>query len=108
MKIDASKAELPELQQKYCDSLNTKLSGFTELGIDAENCWNHLQKAIHQSSIDTLGRRKCLDPDWYRESRDTIDSFFEKKHAAMLKMKSRFSRASLAASLLERWLKNSS
>jgi len=40
--------------------------------------------------------RSCLDPDWYRESCDTIKPVLEKKRAAMLKMKSRFSRASLA------------
>jgi len=37
-----------------------------------------------------------LDPDWYRESRDTIKPILKKKRAAMLKMKSRLSRDSLA------------
>ncbi|KAF6023501.1 hypothetical protein EB796_018198 [Bugula neritina] len=96
MKIDVSNAELPELRQKYCDALNTKLGRFAELDNDVESCWNHLQSVIHQSAIDTFGSRRPLDPDWYRELRDTIEPILEKKRAAMLKMKSRLSRASLA------------
>jgi len=95
MKIDVSKAELPEFRQKYYDALNTKLGRFAELNTDVESCWNYLQSVIHQSTIDTFGCRRRLDPNWYRELRDTIEPILEKKRAAMLKMKSRLSRASL-------------
>ncbi|KAF6040881.1 hypothetical protein EB796_000813 [Bugula neritina] len=43
-----------------------------------------------------LDIQRRLDPDRYRASCDTIQPILEKKRAAMLKMKSRLSRASLA------------
>jgi len=95
MKIDVSKAELPKLQQKRCYALNTKLGRFAKLDTYVGCCWNHLQSVIHQSAIDTFGRRRHLDPHWYRKSHDTIEPILEKR-ATMLKMKSRLSRGSLA------------
>jgi len=95
MKIDVSNAKLPELRQKYFDALDTKLGRFAELDNDVESCWNHLQSVIHQSAIDTFGSRRPLDPDWYKELHDTIEPILEKKRAALLKMKSRLSCASL-------------
>ena len=100
-KIDVSKAKLPELQEQYCVKLEEKL-GDMERAHDPETYWNTLKTTIHQTALDTFGLRKRQNPDWYRESQDILKPALEQKREALLKVKARPTRKTLAEYRLKR------
>jgi hypothetical protein len=93
-KIDISKTNLPELNGQYRTKLEEKLESI-ERAQDPATYWTALKTTIHQSALDTFGLRKRQDPDWYRESQDTMIPVLEQKRKALAKHKARPTRGTL-------------
>ena len=96
MKIDVIRSRIPHLRNEYCDALNQEL-GDTNIcdNPNPEDIWNNLKKAIHSTGLNTFGKRKRKDPDWYAASLETMEPVVEKKRLASLRMKSRPTRSAL-------------
>lgn len=97
IKIDVSRSQIPTLKEEYCDILKAKLS---EADL-SENCspealWNSLKQAIHSAGLESFGKKKRKDPDWYSASLETMHPIVEKKRQALLKLKSRPTRTALS------------
>ena len=97
-KIDIGKSSLPDLQQQYCKAVEDRLDTIAELEpfTDVDTYWNHLREAIYQPANEIFGLRRRQDPDWYRESRASLQPVLEMKRTALLKVKSKCTPASLA------------
>ena len=96
MKIDVIRSRIPHLRNEYCDALNQEL-GDTNIcdNPNPEDIWNNLKKAIHSTGLNTFGKRKRKDPDWYAASLETMEPVVEKKRLASMRMKSRPTRNAL-------------
>ena len=94
-KIDVCKINVPELKQQYCSSLAEKLQD-AEWCDDPDSLWTGLKNVIHQTALDVFGLKQRQDPDWYRDSRHTLEPVLEQKRKALLRLKSRPTRCALA------------
>ena len=61
---------------------------------DLESQWKNLEAIIHQSALDTYGRKERNNPDWYNASLQEMTPVIEEKRKALLKDKSRPTRQS--------------
>ena len=77
---------MPELKQQYCSSLAEKLQD-AEWCDDPDSLWTGLKNVIHQTAVDVFGLKQRQDPDWYRDSRHTLEPVLEQKRKALLRLK---------------------
>ena len=86
---------MPELKQQYCSSLAEELQD-AEWCDDPDSLWTGLKNVIHQTALDVFGLKQRQDPDWYRDSRHTLEPVLEQKRKALLRLKSRPTRCALS------------
>lgn len=95
-KIDVSNCNNPQLQDQYCQLLDKKMANISDEDTHEEH-WEKMRSSIHSAALESFGLRKRQDPDWYRNSRSTLEPVLEAKRAALLKVKSRPTRQAIAA-----------
>lgn len=93
LKIDISQANQPTKKEKFCVSLAGKLKDITDADLGLEDYWNNIKKCIQESSIDTFGRQKRRNADWFNASLPIIEPVLEAKRRTLISQKEDPTRA---------------
>ena len=94
-RINTAGTSTPELCKRFANSIEEALRDCPTSS--AEERWNHIRDAIYNSAMDTFGKSKRQNPDWFEAGITKLEPAIAAKRTALLNYKREPSEKTLAA-----------
>ena len=94
-KINTAKTSVPELKERFADTIQEALSNYPTSSTEAR--WNHIRDATFKTAVDTFGKRERKNPDWFEDDAGELEPVIASKRQALLNYKQDPREKTLAA-----------